>query len=246
MAIICAKYLRAYDNQFNWDINTNGESYFARSVLESIPGVVFDVGANVGTYTSMCLSISDATAVHSFEISPPTFVTLKQACANIQNARLNCFGLGAVNQEIKIYHARDSTDRTSILPVADGFKREVLESKIRTGDAYMTENRIEKISILKIDAEGADLNVLLGFSDAFDSNRIAAVQFEHGEPDIESRTLLKDKLYFLHSKKLRTFRLFPNCLEEIKQYDYSIEDFRGSNYVALTNTTAEFLARQIS
>ena len=64
---------------------------------------------------------------------------------------------------------------------------------------------VPSISFLKIDVEGADFTVLRGFERSFLERRVLAVQFEHGEPSVESRTLLRDIVAFLGRVRLNVF-----------------------------------------
>jgi FkbM family methyltransferase len=181
----------------------------------------------------MCASLPGVSEVHAFEISPLTFVTLSQNCAAVTNVRLNPFGLGVTAGTVIIYHAPGSTDRTGLLSIDDGYARETLAAELRTGDDYMRDAALDRIAFLKIDVEGSDIDVLKGFSSALSAQRIAAVQFEHGEPNIESRTFLRDIVEFLQGLGYYIFRLYPSSLERIDRCTYAMEDFRGRNYVAL-------------
>jgi len=232
-ASACGKFLRAYDNQFNWDIASNGERFAVSAVTAAAPGVIFDVGANVGTYARACAALRGVTQVHAFEISPPTFALLSRNCAGIANIHLHPFGLSASAATTTIYHAPDSADRTGLLPVDDGYRRQILPAQTRTGDDCMNDLGVRCVTFLKIDVEGTDLDVLKGFSTALSERRIGAVQFEHGEPSIEARTFLRDIIHFLNSFGFHTYRLFPNSLEQIEHCTYAMEDFRGRNYIAL-------------
>ena len=212
-ASVSGKFLRAYDNQCNWDIHSNGEYFIAKKLSDAAPGIIFDVGANIGAYAKMAISLSGVTELHAFEISPPTFKILYDNCSELSNIRLNPFGLGAEAGVATIHHAPDSSDRTSLFLIDDGFSRKSLAAELRTGDGYMHDAGINEITLLKIDVEGADLDVLRGFSSSFDNQRVTAVQFEHGGPSIESRTFLRDKIEYLQGFGFSCFRLYPGDLE---------------------------------
>jgi FkbM family methyltransferase len=234
LALVCRKYLRAYDNQFNWDILSNGEHFILAAVMEKVPGVVFDVGANSGAYSLMCAGMAWVDQVHAFEISPPTFQELQRNCGRSSKIRLNRFGLSHQCREVEIYHATASSDRTSLHSIEHGYDNALLRAAVRTGDCYMQMAGVDRVSFLKIDVEGADFAVLRGFERAFRERRIEAVQFEHGEPSVESRTFLRDIVKFLMKFDFTCFQLYPRSLEKVRHYGYSMEDFRGRNYIALS------------
>jgi FkbM family methyltransferase len=246
IAVGCRKYLRAYDNQFNWDILTNGERFILEAVLEKVPGVVFDVGANKGAYALMCAGMPSVHQVHAFEISPPTFQELERNCEAVAKIRVNPFGLSDAERDVEIYHAVGSSDRTSLHSIEHGFDNTLLKAAVRTGDCYMQMARVDCVSFLKIDVEGTDFATLRGFSRALDDRRILAVQFEHGEPSVESRTFLRDIVRFLMNFDFTCFQLYPRSLEKLDKYGYRMEDFRGRNYIALSPSLAQSLKGIVS
>jgi FkbM family methyltransferase len=246
IAVACRKYLRAYENQFNWDIFSNGERFILEAVMEKAPGVVFDVGANRGAYALMCAEISSVHQVHAFEISPPTFKELQRNCDGVAKMVLNPFGLSDADREVEIYHAEGSSDRTSLHAIEHGYDSALLKAVVRTGDCYMETTGVHRVSFLKIDVEGADFSTLRGFERAFNERRIVAVQFEHGEPSVESRTFLRDIVRFLTTFDFTCFQLYPRSLEKVDNYGYRMEDFRGRNYIALSPSLTQSLKEIIS
>jgi Methyltransferase FkbM domain len=100
---------------------------------------------------------------------------------------------------------------------------------------------LEQVSFLKLDVEGAELATLRGFEQTLRERRILAMQFEHGEPSVESRTFLRDIVRFLALFDFTCFTLYPQSLERVDQYGYRMEDFRGRNYVALSPSLARSL-----
>jgi FkbM family methyltransferase len=246
IALGCRKYLRAYDNQFNWDILTNGEKFILEAVLERAPGIVFDVGANTGAYALMCAGISSVQAVHAFEISPPTFQELQSNCLGLPKVQLNPFGLSDTEGDVAIYHVAGSSDRTSLHAIEHGFDNTLLTAVVRTGDWYMETAGVDRVSFLKVDVEGEDLSTLRGFERALNERRILAIQFEHGEPSVESRTFLRDIVRFLVPFDFTCFQLYPRSLEKLDKYGYRMEDFRGRNYVALSPCLAQSLMGIVS
>jgi FkbM family methyltransferase len=230
----CRKYLRAYDNQFNWDIQTNGERFILGQIMRTMPGIVFDVGANVGSYAIMCAALDSVQEVHAFEISPTTAEILRRNCEHSRKIIINDFGLGEAAARVKIYHAAASADRTSLYGVDDGYEKTMLDAQLRTGDSYFDENSIAAVSFLKIDVEGHELATLKGFTRSLQLGKIAAIQFEHGEPSIEARTFLRDITGFLEAFGFHCFHLFPHGIGRIARNTYETEDFRGRNYIALS------------
>jgi hypothetical protein len=72
----CRRYVEHYNGEKNSDMHSNGELRWLRQVLPQCK-VVFDVGANVGDWTALALSINPAIHVHCSEPSTATFQHLQ-------------------------------------------------------------------------------------------------------------------------------------------------------------------------
>ena len=149
--------------------------HIRRFFADYVPSVIFDVGANVG---QSCLSYAQAfptTRIHAFEPVPGTFDTLKAKVANIESITPWNIALSSSNGTATMRRAKASVgDRI----VQDGAEPdgETVEVKTMTGTAFCQEHEIDRISFLKIDTEGHDLDVLKGFLGMLD--RVAFVQVE--------------------------------------------------------------------
>ena len=79
------------------NMHTNGEVWFIRSVLPQCK-IVFDVGANVGDWTALALSINPCQKIHCFEPSKTTFQCLQtRGGAIYNNSGLSSPGWGMIN-----------------------------------------------------------------------------------------------------------------------------------------------------
>src|ERR1700739_3933020 len=72
------KYLRAYNNVWNWNFRYNGEANALRTIATMVAGEVLDVVANEGQWASMALEFIDAKRLHCFEAVPQIFEKLKE------------------------------------------------------------------------------------------------------------------------------------------------------------------------
>ena len=142
----------------NCDSKTNGEYVFQNKIKNSVD-IIFDIG---------CRKESDfldfEKEVHYFD-PESTFV---EELSNLKNsnssATFNKFGLGKEDCELYYFPLDQSFYyRIASCHLSDDSNK-VLRT-IRTGKSYITEKNIEKIDFLKIDTEGFELNVLLGFDD---------------------------------------------------------------------------------
>jgi FkbM family methyltransferase len=238
VARYCAKYLRAYENQVQWDVETNGESFALAQVVRVAEGDVLDVGANAGDWAAMAARVAPGRRIHSFELSPRTFERLQERTAALPQVTANPFGLGETDGEVTFHYYPDSDDRSSLVLVPDGFTKVEARGSIRTGDGYAAASHIEQIAYLKIDVEGAEMSVLRGFRDCFENGRIAAVQFEHGPAHVVTRHLLIDfvELFTGYGYELR--RIFPGQLAPLRYDPVEHENFTGANFLAVRKDVA--------
>lgn len=143
-------------------------------------GIVMDVGANVGQYTVMYLKYFPQAKVYCFEPAGHTFAKLSQRFYDEPRVSLRQCALG-------------STQRRGVLVNTDNPKTyHLLEHNLGEGvdqtedvavttlDNICVDFRIERIHYLKIDSEGADLEVLLGARGLLKDHRIDVIELEAG------------------------------------------------------------------
>ena len=227
------KYLRAFNNQQNWDVRANGEAYALRTITAATAGDVFDVGANEGQWASMALPIIGSRRLHCFEVALPAFDKMERTLGGLPNVTLNNLGLGREQGSANLYFYPDSPDRTSAYEMNDGFKKEKVTAPFARGDDYVETHQVEQIAFLKIDVEGMEMDVLAGFETTLRRGAIKGIQFEHGPAHVISRHFLKDFVDFLEPLQYTIFRSYPNALRAVA-YDFgSDETFAGQNFVAM-------------
>jgi len=119
-----------------------------------------DVGANIGSYTILAACVSKANVI-SFEPIPQTFNSLQL------NIRLNNIeskvrainkGLGDRNAVLRFTSAYDTVNHVLI----DNTRNDFIEVEVITLDDYFSDEGILMPSLIKIDVEGFELNVLKG------------------------------------------------------------------------------------
>ncbi len=196
--------------------------------------VIFDVGANIGQYSTMAQAILKTPGtVYAFEPSKPNFDILTQ---NVQQyPDIRCFnqGLGNKNEQVKLYKDQESTTLASV------YQRNINNQEFNqfeiihlvTLDSFCEEYTISAIDFLKIDVEGNELNVLKGATDSLSSGKIKNIQFEFGGADIDSRVFFRD-FWEILSPKYHIFRILADGLAPIKVYDEKLEIFTYVNYFA--------------
>lgn len=138
--------------------------------LEGIPQPrIFDIGANIGTFTTWMASAFPGGRIHSFEPQRAVFqmLTGNVAINNLYNVYTYNMGLGAEDTYIEFnepnyfkycdfgtftLNTREFVERTENTVVVE----------VRTVDSFVATYRIDRVDLMKIDVEGMDLDVLRG------------------------------------------------------------------------------------
>lgn len=230
----------------DFDARRNGEERVVRALSELQPRLVFDVGANAGTWSRGVAELYPGCEVHAFEIVPSTAEALRRALAAVPRVRVNDFGLSDASGEIPIHlpEAAAPTMATAFpVPsgVADGTRyTRLVQCRTRRAEEYLLEQELGRIDFVKIDVEGMDLKVIRGFGAALQSVR--ALQFEYGVFNIASHDLLFDFCRYLNERGFTVGKIYPRWVEFF-EYGFARENFFGSNYVAVRTEEAAFLRR---
>lgn len=128
----------------------------------------FDIGANVGQVTQPAAwLVGRRGSVHSFEPSPTTigYLLRRLVCMGLSNVVLNEFALGAVVGFATLYECVENYGGSSSLRLGAAPGQHVSTGTpvaIKVLDDYVEQNSISQIRLIKIDAQGAEIDVLRG------------------------------------------------------------------------------------
>ncbi len=129
-------------------------------------GMTFvDVGAHVGQYSLLASGlVGKEGAVHSFEPEPEVFNLLRHNILinGLHNVHLIGCALGASPKDVELYVARPDNIGQTSLRQPTNFSGVQVKVQCRTLDDYAEEHGMNRINLIKIDVEGAELDVLLG------------------------------------------------------------------------------------
>lgn len=131
--------------------------------------IVWDVGANIGHYTQKAAEIVGPDGhVYAFEPSPQNFVSLSSACSGLTNVTCLKVGLSAKSGSASFHQGPDAIGATSRIVQSDLGQADTL-IEVARGDDLIEAGRVRPPSVLKIDVEGHELEVLLGLRDTLSS-----------------------------------------------------------------------------
>jgi FkbM family methyltransferase len=219
----------------NGDPATNGEY----RLLDELPAepIVFDVGAHHGDYAAAVLDRRPNATVHCFEPAAETFEILSGRVGD--RAHLHRVALADQAGARTLYG-----DRTGS-PMASLFRRELgwlnlgtdalEEVETRTLDDVCISERVDRIDMLKIDAEGAEYLVLLGAQRMLGERRVGRIMFEYGGTALDSHFFMREFFQLLDGYTL--YRVLPDGLLPLGAYREQLEVAQYSNYVAMPEQT---------
>jgi FkbM family methyltransferase len=174
------------------------EVRFCKGRLE--PGAtMLDVGGNIGLYALLAAKLVGPTGrVHTFEPEPRNAARLRANVALNELTNVEVFEnavysepgtvlLNVFGPQYNAWHSLGSPE----LPDPVDARRTVTPSGRRevravTLDEHCEQNSINCVELLKIDAEGAEVDALLGASSLLAQHAIRAILFEISLPQIEA------------------------------------------------------------
>lgn len=145
--------------------------------------VIFDVGANTGATSLQLARHFPDLHIYAFEPVQDTFQQLAERVGHAENVR--CFHLAFGSErgsaEMRLHwHSDRNTLRQDLAESGYDERDESEVVEIQTVDGFLSENAIDRIDFLKIDAEGYDLEVLKGAEQALRGGRIRLVTGRSG------------------------------------------------------------------
>jgi FkbM family methyltransferase len=238
----CLQFILSYDN-YNYDSHTNGEFAVLQRLADDGADIkiVFDVGANTGTWSLTAHDVFPDAAIHCFEIMPSTCEELRKNVDQKENIIVNEFGLLDKNGDVRVKHYPGHSELSSVINYPHSADHVVATARVAMGDLYAKEHSVDHIDFLKIDVEGSEHLVLNGFSETITGKRVDIIQFEYGLVNILTKFLLIDFYRFLIPKGYRIGRIYPNYVELRDYIPLRDETFLGPNYLAVRNDRADLI-----
>jgi len=148
------------------------------------PGMVFvDVGAHLGEYTILGASMVQAAGrVHAFEARPDTFEILARNIQlnEVRNVAAQACGVWKDEGFCEFEKTPDPSVSALRPNAVAGDGRSLVRVKTISLDHYFSDSKLSKPALIKIDVEGAELQVLKGARSLLSSPEAPVVIVEYG------------------------------------------------------------------
>ncbi len=156
--------------------------------------VIVDIGGNVGAFSLYANEWSQKASIYSFEPNPQVYPLLQLNTQDYDNITRFFFGLGGKNERITLFQNPNNTGASSTSNNYIGSTQ--VEIEIKNAIEQFKKLKIEKIDVLKIDTEGAEVPILKSLKPMLDSINIIMLEYHSLEDRNEILGLLSNfKLY---------------------------------------------------
>lgn len=212
----------------------NGEAWLADRIAPSARMVV-DVGANLGNWTTMFAQRMRCPGqAVLFEPNPEAAERLEQMAWPNPGLQVDVLrkAVGDTPGTAAFFAEEGFGETSSLVQSHSLTQARKLHVPVTTLDNEMATCGIDRIDMLKIDAEGYDLRVLQGAAGLLRGQRVGAVQFEYNAPWAAAGSTLCQAFQFLEEMGYAVFLLKLGGLYRLDPARTG-EYFRYSNFVAL-------------
>ncbi len=214
---------------------TNGEFWLLAQVItrnQTKAPVFVDIGAHVGNWSEHAALLLNrqkiAGHIHAFEPASSTFDHLSERFRGNDMVSTRRLALSDRSGNA-MFFVNSELCGTNTLLWTEGAKME--DVPVLRFDEYMVGQGIEHVLFVKSDAEGHDLNILMGAGQTLAQGLVDIWQFEYNHRWIGGRLFLKDVFDFIADKPYRIGKLHKNGIEIYEAWHPELERFFESNYV---------------
>lgn len=167
---------------------------------------IWDVGANVGYYTTQFAAKAGVDGrVFAFEPSPVNFAKLVSACSGLANVTPHQLALGRESGLLPFEQGTDELGATS--RILSGAAPSGVMVEVRTGTSIVADRLADRPNAIKIDVEGFELEVLLGLGDLLEDKSLHNIGIEVHFGILQSRRMDDAPGVIEHILKQHGFRV---------------------------------------
>ena len=160
-------------------LSVNNDKHLINKIVDSInPGELFwDIGANIGLYTTLVAKAVGKTGkVIAFEPEKRAYKRLLENIASNELLNVSAYNtaLGSDNKKMKLHVSKEFSSGTHSL-IESSESRDCDEVNVFKGDDFIVKENLQVPTVIKIDVEGAEYDVLLGMNQILASRKCRVV-----------------------------------------------------------------------
>jgi FkbM family methyltransferase len=233
-----------------------------RAAFRCRDGAFIDVGANIGRMMLKVLAIDDTRQYVGFEPQVTCSAILQTFIREngLNKHTILPIGLATGNTTVELLVSGEDFDPTASMVQSfrpDGFYREHQYVCVRNGDEVVAELDLRAIAVIKIDVEGAELEVIEGLSNTLRKQQpfvvfevlnfyLLATNQPLPEQTVKFRQNRIERLeHLLRSFGYGIFRIVPGGPQAVRKIQpESTPDLRLANYIAVPRDSQERFLKQ--
>lgn len=179
---------------------------FFEIIRSAQPAAIYDIGANVGTWSLLAKAFFPNAKIHAFEPLEEHHDSFNHRCGAFENIYLHDVALGP-DFSTSNMHVTNFTDASSLLELADLGVRNfnIAEERLHQVtvvplDDYVKKNKLPLPDLIKLDIQGYEIEALRGGEECLNHaehiiSEVSFLEFYRGQ------ALFHDVVEFLHKRR---------------------------------------------
>lgn len=212
-----------------------------RKIAPGRPFLAFDVGANLGDWTQALLNGVNGDAdvrVEVFEPVPATFARLEQRFGSDRRVHLNRSAISGRVGEAEMTIVGETAGTNSLNPL-HGVEGKRIIVPLTTLDAHLEGIGATEAALVKIDAEGHDIEILRSLPDMIRRRAFGVLQFEYNHRWLVARGSLSEVFELVEGSDYQIGRVTPGGPDLFEGWNPELDRYFEANYALVRTDFAQ-------
>lgn len=143
-------------------------------LIKEAKSPIIDIGAHRGMFSIYCAVLNARMQIFAYEPDEANFAAMKENLKlnNVENVRMKNVAIGDESAQRILYLSNDSHNHSLLGAEAVGdFSGEEKLVNVVTLERILEQNRLASVSLVKMDCEGAEFEILEGLARSTDKGR---------------------------------------------------------------------------